>query len=176
MRAGSLRAGCTRPQPSNTITLATDDAGDASAAARSYVRAAASQASADTLMRARRMSASSAIQCSTLAGPQEAGWMHLCRRGITPHHGKHGGGVDGADEERAPSSLLLRGALLLAPLCGGVETGPRPAPHSVRVAVCHRAWRGHQATSTVLTCCRELWQASCAPPRAALLPCAPSVG
>ena len=67
MRAGSLRAGCTRPQPSDTITLATDDAGDASAAARSYVPAAASQGSADTLMRARRMSASNAIQ------PQHAG-------------------------------------------------------------------------------------------------------
>ena len=62
MRAGSLRVGCTRPRPSDTITLATDDAGGASSAAGSYVPAAPTQGSCRRLMHARRMIASNAIQ------------------------------------------------------------------------------------------------------------------
>ena len=59
---GSLRAGLARPRPSDMVTLATADAEDASAAARSCMPAAPSQASAGTLMRARRVSVSSAVQ------------------------------------------------------------------------------------------------------------------
>ena len=54
-------------------TLATADAGGASSAARSYVPAAPSQASAGTLMCARRMRASSAVQ------PQHARRAVRCR-------------------------------------------------------------------------------------------------
>ena len=96
MRAGSLQAGCARPRPSGMTKPATDDALDASAAARPSVPAACSQAhSGATCVCDRHVQA---VPCSrsTLAGPPDAGGMQPWPAAQQAQHRHHAGAAAGS--------------------------------------------------------------------------------
>ena len=69
---GALRAGCTRPRPSVTMTRATEDATDASAAARSSVPVTASQAFRSSSCAGDAEEQAAPHRSSTLTGPADA--------------------------------------------------------------------------------------------------------